>query len=238
MRSAKILFPLVLVLLATACGPVEWLNPSFKEENLVLDPQLGGEWKAPDGTSILKFRATGDKGYELLDTEIKTDNAEPELDKYEAHLVRLGPYLFLDLVPQARQANPGSYKLPLVPSADGTPIQPHLVKVGDGLYASLVQGQQVSEASQEGSSCEVRLTQARWVFQVWLDGSSLRLVDLSEDWFKEAVGQGKAHLSFDRIDDTFVVTASTEEVQAFLLEFAGDELAFPGNNALEYRRDE
>ena len=238
MRSAKMLFPLVLVLLATACGPVEWLNPSFKEENLVVDSRLGGVWKAPDGTSILKFTAAGDKGYELLETEIQTGNAEPELDKYEAHLVRLGPYLFLDLVPQARQVNPGSYRLPLAPSADGTPTQPHLVKVGDGVYASLVQGQQTSEASQESDSCEVRLTQAHWVFQVWLDGSRLRLADLSEDWFKEAVDQERAHLGFDRIDDTVVVTASTEEVQTFLLEFAGDELAFPENAGLEYRHQE
>jgi len=238
MRSVKMLFPLILVLLATACGPVEWLNPSFKEENLVLDPRLGGEWKAPDGTSILKCRATGDKGYELLDTEIQTDNAEPEVDKYEAHLVRLGAYLFLDLVPETQKVNSGSFKLPLAPSADRTPFRPNLVKVGDGLYASLVQGQQASDPSQEGGSCEVRLTQAHWVFQVWLDESRLRLADLSEDWFKEAVDQGKVHLGFDRIDDTLVVTGSTEEVQAFLLEFAGDELSFPGNNALEYRREE
>ena len=234
MRSVKMLFPLILVLLATACGPVEWLNPSFKEENLVLDPRLGGEWKAPDGTSILKCRATGDKGYELLDTEIQTDNAEPEVDKYEAHLVRLGAYLFLDLVPEAPQIRPDSYTLPLAPSADGTSFQPHWVKVGGGLYASLVRGQHVSEESQGGGSCEVRLAQAHWVFRVWMDGSRLRLADLSEDWFRQAVDGGKVHIGFDRIDDTLVLTASTEELQAFLLEFAEDKLAFSEDNALEY----
>jgi len=238
MRNTKMLVPLGLVLLATACGPVEWLNPSFKEENLVLDPRLGGVWKAPDGTSILKFHVTGDKDYELLDTEIQTDNAEPELNKYEAHLVRLGAYLFLDLVPETQKVNPGSFKLPLAPVPDRTPLQPHLVKIGDGLYATLVQGPNVSEANQENDSCEVRLTQAHWVFQVWLDGSRLRLADLSEDWFKEAVDQGKVHLGFDRIDDTLVVTASTEELQGFLLEFAGEGLAFPEDTALEYRHED
>jgi hypothetical protein len=238
MRNAKMLFPLVLVLLATACGPVEWLNPSFKEENLVLDPRLGGVWKDPDGTSILKFRATGGKGYELLETEIQTDKAEPELNKYEAHLVRVGEYLFLDLVPETQRINPGSFKFPLAPVPDGTPVQPHLVKVGDGLYATLVQGPQVSEANQESGSCEVRLSQAHWVFRVWLDDSSLRLADLSEDWFKQAVDQGRVDLGFDRIDDTVVVTASTEELQTFLTEFAGDNLAFPEDAALEYRHQE
>jgi hypothetical protein len=238
MRNAKMLVPLVLVLLATACGPVEWLNPSFKEENLVLDPRLGGVWKAPDGSSILKFHATGDKDYELLDTEIQADNADPELNKFEAHLARLGAYLFLDLVPETQKINPGSFKLPLAPVPDGTRLQPHLVKVGDGLYATLVQGPQAPEANQATGSCEVRLAQTHWVFRVWLEGDGLRLADLSEDWFKEAVDQDRVHLGFDRIDDTLVVTASTEELQAFLMEFGGDELAFPENAGLEYRRAE
>jgi hypothetical protein len=238
MRNAKMLVPLGLVLLATACGPVEWLNPSFKEENLVLDPRLGGVWKAPDGSSVLKFHATGDKDYELLDTEFQTGNAEAELDKYEAHLVRLGAYLFLDLVPETQKINLGSFKLPLASVPDGTPVQPHLVKVGDGLYATLVQGPQDSESNQGSGSCEVRLTKAHWVFRVWLDDDGLRLADLSEDWFKEAVDQERVHLGFDRIDDTVVVTASTDELQAFLMEFGGDELAFPENNGLEYRHQE
>jgi hypothetical protein len=238
MRNAKMLLPLALVLLATACGPVEWLNPCFKEGDLVLDPALVGAWSDEDGKSILKFHKTGDKDYELLNTEIHANEADPEQARYEAHLVRLGAYLFLDLVPKAPQVTSSSFKLPLTPSSDGTPFQPHLVKVGDGLYASLVQGQQVSEASQESGSCEVRLSRAHWVFRVWLDGNSLRLADLSENWFKEAVDNGRVHINFDRIDDSTVLTASTEELQAFLLEFAGDELAFPESNMPEYRRQE
>jgi hypothetical protein len=238
MRNAKLLIPLVLVLLATACGPVEWLNPCFKEENLVMDPALGGTWNAPDGKSSLRFIAAGDKGYELVYTELQADNLEPEKSKFEAHLVRLGAYLFLDLVPEAPQVNPGSYTLPPAPSADGTPLQPHLVKVGDGLYASLVQDPQVAEASHEGGSCEVRLILAHWVFRAWVDGSNLRLADLSEDWFKEAVDHGRVHVGFDRIDDSLVLTASTEQLQAFLLEFAEDERAFPENTALEFRHQE
>jgi hypothetical protein len=238
MRNAKMLVPLVLVLLASACGPVEWLNPCYKEENLVMDPALGGTWNAPDGESTLRFNAAGDKGYELVYTELQADNVEPETSKFEAHLVRLGTYLFLDLVPEASQVNPGSYKLTLAPSPDATPDQHHLVKVGDGLYASLVDGPQDSQASHEDGACEVRLIQAHWVFRAWVDGSNLRLADLNEDWFKEAVDRGRVHLGFDRIDDGLVLTASTEQLQAFLLEFAKDELAFPENNVLEFRRTE
>jgi hypothetical protein len=238
MRNAKIFIAFIVILLAPACGPVEWLNPCFKEEDLVLNPTLAGTWKAEEGRSILKFRQSGGKGYEMLDIEVQADDTEPEQTKYEAHLVRLGEYLFLDLVPEAPQVKPGAYTLPLPASADGAVFQPHLVEVGDGLYASLVHGLEVLEAGQAGDCCEVHLIQAHWVFRVRLDGSSLRLADLSEDWFKAAVDQGRVHLGFERVNDSLVLTASTEELQAFLLEFAGDELAFPENDMPEYRRQE
>ncbi len=238
MRNAKMLIPLSLVLLATACSPVEWLNPCFKEEDLVVEPALEGGWNAQDGTSILTFHAAGDKSYEVLDTEIQAGNAEPEKSKFQAHLVRLGEIFFLDLVPQTPQLNIGAYKLPLALSADGTPFQPHLVKVGDGLYARLVQTQQDSEATQASGACEIHLIQAHWIFRVWLEGNSLRLADLREEWFKEMADHGKVQIGFDRIDDDLVLTGSTEEVQAFLMRFGGNELAFPESSGLEFRRQD
>jgi len=238
MRSVKMLVPLSLVLLATACGPVEWLNPCFKEEDLVVEPALEGDWNGQDGTSVLTFHAAGDQSYELLDTEIQADNAEPEKTRYQAHLVRLGDYFFLDLLSEVRQVNPGAYKLPLALAADGTPFQPHLVKVGDGLYARLVQPQQDYDAAPDGGASEIHLIQAHWIFRVWLDGNTLRLADLREEWFKEMADHGKIHIAFDRIDDNLVLTAPTAEVQSFLMRFGGNDLAFPESAALEFHRQD
>jgi len=238
MRNAKMLIPLALALLASACGPVEWLNPCFEEENLVVEPALEGHWMAQDGPSILTFHAAGDKSYEVLYTEIHAGNAEPEKNKFQAHLVRLGDFFFLDLVPQTPQVNIGAYKLPSSLYADGTPSQPHLVKVGDGLYARLDQPRQDSDASQGGGASEMQLIQAHWVFRVWLEGNRLRFADLREEWFKEMANHGKAQIGFDRIDNDLVLTASTDEVQAFLMNFGGNELAFPKSGALEFHRQD
>jgi hypothetical protein len=235
MRSAKILIPIGLALLLTACGPVEWLNPCFNKEDVVFDPALVGAWHEPDGKEILKFRKADDKSYELLDTETQTKDSEPEQSRYEAHLVRLGPYLFLDLLSEAAHVKSGSYAFYPASSEDGAGFQPRFAKVGDGLYASLVPGQRTSEAS-HGGGAEVHLTQAHWVFRVWLNGDRLRLADLSEDRFKQAVDQGEIDIGFERIDDSLVLTASTKELRAFLLEFAGEEGAFPEDNTQEFRR--
>jgi hypothetical protein len=161
-----------------------------------------------------------------------------EKSEFQAHLFRLGEYFFLDLVPQTPRVNIGAYKLPMSLSADGMPSQPHLVKVGDGLYARIVQTQQDSEATQASGACEIHLIQAHWVFRIWLDGHSLRLADLREEWFKDMAGHGRIHIGFDCIDDDLVLTASTEEVQAFLWQFGGNELAFPINSALEFHRQD
>ena len=236
MRNAKIFIPLVLALVAGACGPVEWLNPCFNEEDVVFDPALVGTWKEPDGESMLKFQKADDNGYALLYTEMQANNADPEQSRYEAHLVRLGDFLFLDLVPKATQAKSGSYAFSPAPSGDESGFQPHLAEVGDGLYASLLPGQQASEASHRGGTYDVHLSQAHWVFRVRLDGDSLRLADLSEDWFKEAVDQGRVDIGFERVDGSLVLTASTKELRAFLLEFAGDEGAFPEDSTLEFQR--
>ena len=226
MRYRRVLIPVGFVVLLAGCGPVEWLNSCFNEEDVVFDPALVGTWHDSDGQSTLRFQKSDDKAYKLLYTEVGAGNTEPQQSKYEVHLVRLGDFLFLDMVPAATQVKPGSYAFALAPSADEAGFQPHLAEVGDRLYASLVSGQQASDGSRKGPSYEVHLTQAHWVFRVWLDGDTLRLADLSEDWLTEALNQGKVDIRYEHVGDDLVVTASTQELRQFLLEHAGDEGAF------------
>jgi|SRR5271157_1779593 len=225
MRSAKILIPLVLVAMMTACGPADWLNPCYNDADVTFDPALVGRWSESDGSSTLRFQKADDNAYEVVYTEVQSDGTRKE-SKFDGHLVRLGGFLFLDVVPQSASANPDSYAFSAAASGDENTLQPHLAKVGDGLYASVVRVQQAS-GGKEGSSYELHLIQAHWVFRVWQDGDTLRLVDLSEDWFKDAVNQGMVKIGHEEVNDTLVLTASTPDLRAFLLEHAGDADAFP-----------
>jgi hypothetical protein len=101
-----------------------------------------------------------------------------------------------------------------------------LVEVGEGLYANFVPAPQAS-AGNAGGAYELHLIQGRWVFRVWLDGDTLRLADLSEDWFKEAVNEGEIEIDHEEVNDTLVLTAPTPNLRAFLQEYAGDQGAFP-----------
>ncbi|HUI43647.1 MAG TPA: hypothetical protein VL523_16925 [Terriglobia bacterium] len=225
MRNAKILVPVALVAMMAACGPVEWLNPCYKDGDVTFDPALVGRWSDPDGTSVLQLKDAGDEAYQVVYTEVQSDGGRQE-SKFDGHLVRLGAFLFLDLLPQPASANPGVYPFTVNPSEGETGVQPHVAEVGDGLYAGFVRVPQASPAN-DGSSYELHLTQAHWVFRVWLDGDTLRLADLSEDWFKGAVDQGRVEMGQEEVNDTLVLTASTTELRAFLQEHGGDEGAFP-----------
>jgi len=236
MRNAKMLIVIVLAALAPACGPLEWLNPCYQEQDLVFDPALVGTWKEDDSSSVIEFRAVGGKSYRMLVVDRSASNSEPELTRFDAHLVKLGDTLFLDVLPEVAEATPGSYELALPPLDDLPSPPPHLTKLGDGLYASLVPPPQSSGADRPGDGFEIRVIQAHWVFKIHLDGTGLRLSDLDEDWFKEATSEGKVRVGFERIDDTYVLTGSTEELRQLLLENGDDDHAFPKDSGEALRR--
>ena len=224
MRSAKILIPLGVVAMMTACGPAEWLNPCYNDADVIFDPALVGRWNDPDSSS-LRFQKADDKAYKVVYTEVHADGTREE-SKFEGHLLKLEGIVFLDLLPQPAGANPGAYSFSPAPPEAENVLQPNLAEVGEGLYASLVSVPQAA-AGNAGNSYELHLIQGHWVFRVWLDGDTLRLADLSEDWFKEAVNSGKVEIGHDEVNDTLVLTASTPDLRAFLQEYGGDEGAFP-----------
>jgi len=91
MRSAKLLILLGVVIFLTGCVPS--LHPLFTGKDLVFDQALMGTWIDEDGKNTWEFRKSGENAYELVYTE----NEEPA--KFQAHLVKLENYLFLDLFP-------------------------------------------------------------------------------------------------------------------------------------------
>jgi len=225
MRNAKISMLVGLVATMTACGPAEWLNPCYNDSDVTFDPGLVGRWKDPASEGILRFRKADGKAYEVVYSEIQPDGSRQE-STYEGHLVNLGGCLFLDMLPQPAGANPGAYTFSPASSEDATVLKLHLAEVGEGLYARLVTKPQPSDGS-PGNSYELHLIQGHWVFRVWLEGDTLRLADLDEDWFKEAVNQRKVELGYEKVDDSLVLDASTPMLRAFLQEYGGDAGAFP-----------
>lgn len=108
MRSAKILILLGVAIFLTGCVPS--LHPLFTDKDLVFDQALVGTWVDEDGKNIWEFKKSGENAYELVYTE----NEEPA--KFQAHLVKLGDFLFLDIFPEEPEMKNGLYKGLLIPA--------------------------------------------------------------------------------------------------------------------------
>lgn len=102
MRSAKILILLGVAIFLTGCVPS--LHPLFTEKDLVFEPALVGTWVDEDGKSTWTFQKSGENAYELVYTE------NEEAAKFQAHLVKLGDFLFLDIFPEESEMKNGLYK--------------------------------------------------------------------------------------------------------------------------------
>ena len=59
-----------------------------------------------------------------------------------------------------------------------------------------------------------------------LEKDVLRGALLDPDWLKPAVGRGEVRLGYELVDGDVVLTATTEELQRFLAQYARDKRAF------------
>ncbi len=73
---------------------VRSLQPLFTEENLTFDPQLVGTWAEEREKETWTLQQSRDKAYEL------TFHDEGQTSQYDAHLVKLSEFLFLDIYPK------------------------------------------------------------------------------------------------------------------------------------------
>ncbi len=105
MRTVMFLVVCGLAILVEGC--VRSLHPLYTEENLVFEAALVGTWIEDEDGDTWIFMKSGDKAYELVVTE----NGAPA--KFDAHLVQLGAFQFLDLYPREPDLENDFYKFPV-----------------------------------------------------------------------------------------------------------------------------
>ncbi|MFC1573810.1 hypothetical protein ACFL30_01350 [Candidatus Latescibacterota bacterium] len=99
-----------LLLLLTGGCLVTSIHPLYFEEDVVFKPELLGTWSMKDDNSNWMFKEDKDNTYKLIIFDEKTSG------KFEAHLLRLGEYMFLDIFPEEPEESMNvMYYLHLVP---------------------------------------------------------------------------------------------------------------------------
>ena len=225
-RATLMTTAVALAVLLAACGPASSLNPLFADKDLVFDPTLVGEWteKGPDH-SRLRFEQVGPTAYRAISIDPHGSGCAATETPFEAHLVRLGAYRFLDVSPLQLTAANDSLPLGPWPAGGADPAQSRFLQAGDGFYMEL-QGSGSSDSQTPG---QANFRRGHWIFRLDKSGRTLTLAALDEDWLKNAINQGDvaiAHSPSDRDNKEIVITASSGELQQLVLDHATDPKAF------------
>ena len=102
----------------------------------------------------------------------------------------------------------------------------HLAQLGDRLYLDV----QPVRGEESDTIHQFHLVAAHTFFRVRFEGEMLRLAMLDNEWLDDALAEGEVKLphrrSSDENEHSIVLTASTEQLQRFVLKYADDEEAF------------
>ena len=120
MRWIRIPVIFALAFFMASCF-VTSIHPLYTEKDLVFVPELLGTWKVEEEENIYTFKQSGENAYELIITGQESSKKSIEIldydeaGRYEAHLVKLGKFLFLDIYPQVPDMGEYGLDIHLVP---------------------------------------------------------------------------------------------------------------------------
>jgi hypothetical protein len=105
---------LVLLLSMSGCLVLS-VHPLYFKEDLIFEPGLVGTWgekqHEEDLAELWIFKQTGEKSYQLT-IRVKEEGE----GVFEAHLLKLGKHMFLDLYPKEPESGLEFYNMHLIPT--------------------------------------------------------------------------------------------------------------------------
>ena len=212
------------------CVPVMSLHPLYTEQDVVFEEKLLGLWRddrnGPE--AIWKFKRPDEskKEYELIFSD-----KEGQKGIFEAHLVKLNERLFLDVYPKEypcdlEDANKTEWYYNAVFLARlHTFIKIDCIESLQEAGKCLLEGEQMDANSLKNLSADY--------------DSILKLRLTDDEEFKKLLEQDPNAIKHEKIENNGVIlTASTSELQEFVLKYADGEKLFTDVKVLLRRKTE
>ena len=187
-------------IVATGCDSdgrpfITSLQPFYTQLDLEADSRLNGIWSDKEGDVTFSFKERKEeegKEYKLV---VKEKDGEQEVSgEFEARVVRLGAFDFMDVYPQSS-------------------------KEGNEFYRA-------------------HFTRAHTIARVEISQDSIQMAFLSARWLKAKLDEESVDTPCVKVDDTLMLTGTTEEVQELVFSHANDDGAFADSVLLEKQRIE
>ncbi len=201
MKTKKLLFYLLAALLG-GCVPVMSLHPLYTEKDLVFEEKLLGSW-IDDSNNIWEFKDPNEQ--KKMCKLIFTDDDDGQKGSFDIRLTKLDKKLFLDVIPnqfpfeeegQQHSFIEDQIELTVKVSPKWAYNTFFFVPFHSFIKINLFEPQQIK-------------------MQITDDEEMTKLLEEDPNAIE--------HIS---VEDRFVLTASTEELQAFVLKYAGDSRVF------------
>ena len=188
-------------IVATGCDSdgspfITSLQPFYTQLDLEADSRLNGIWSDKGGDVTFSFKERKEEGkekeYKLV---VKEKDGEQEVSgEFEARVVRLGAFDFMDIYPQSS-------------------------KEGNEFYRA-------------------HFTRAHTIARLEISQDSIQMAFLSARWLKAKMDEKSVDTPCVKVDDTLMLTGTTEEAQELVFSHANDDGAFADSLLLEKQRIE
>jgi hypothetical protein len=186
-------------IVATGCDSdgspfITSLQPFYTQLDLEADSRLNGIWSDKEGEVTFSFEE-GKDGAKVYKLVVKEKDGEQEVSgEFEARVVRLGAFDFIDIYPQNSNE-------------------------GNEFYRA-------------------HFTRAHTIARVEISQDSIQMAFLSARWLKAKMDEKSVNTPCVKVDDTLMLTGTTEEAQELVFSHANDDGAFADSLLLEKQRIE
>src|SRR5262249_4707669 len=142
MRFIKAFTAIVILLVVNSCVPS--LHPLYTEDTLITNPEIEGTWIDEQDKDSWTFQQSEGGSYELTHKSAKTPT------KLDAHLVKMGQSVFLDLYPKdpkkSGEMKDDLYTMHLVAAHTFSKIRIE----GDFMYVAMLDPDRLRDAVKDG----------------------------------------------------------------------------------------
>jgi hypothetical protein len=187
------------------------LKPLTTYKNIVTEDRIVGHWN--DSKKSVRIEKLANSRYKDVFKEARESN-EPISSEDSIYLIK---YYIISF-----EENGFAYNW------IGT-----IAKIGDQQYVSLSPSECRSLDPKKKEFLEAGDTYSYAKLE-WEKGNSLKLCFLNGDYIKEMILTGKARIKneYDPLFGTFIITASAEELEQFLIKYGNDERLYRGGKTI------
>lgn len=205
---------ILLTITAALCSCATTLHPIVTEENIIVDNRLYGKWKTDTTTVLIE---------NYIKSSLTKESAPGKENKLEhpktAEEKRMAAYASKVYLVSYR--NKGFQYL----------IHGQLTRINGQLYMDLSPDDIKSEEEVQGS---YNYHKGHLIAKVEVTNNGLKFRFMDGQKIKDLVLSGKVKLKheYEKMFDTFVITASTRELRLFLEKYGNDQSLYPAENVV------